>query len=349
VEHADDIEVAAGHARAAVDLMVTHQVPATPQNFTLWYTYASGRDPDLKRVIDDLIEAGKEFDDFQNAELFQKFFGFAREGATIQAASEKIDSSVKRVREFLSEATNGAHNFGETLENSLSELVDGDKDVVVEKVIQSVASETEKMLAYNRGLEEQLSSTSVEIEALRQNLEDIQREAMTDALTGIANRKYFDVTLRTEAMHSMEDGSSLCLMLLDIDFFKKFNDNYGHQTGDDVLKLVAHTMSANIKGRDTAARYGGEEFAVILPDTVLETASVVAEKIRTTIESKRFRKKQTGEELDTITISIGVAEFHPGESLTELIQRSDDALYQAKGTGRNRVVLESDLATTAAD
>ncbi len=349
MQHADDLEVAAAYAKNALDLMAKYRVPATPQNFTIWYTYASGRNPDLTRMIDMLIEKGREFSEYQNAEIFQRFFGFAKEGATIKAASQKIEDSVRKVREFLTEASRGAHDFGEALEENLQVLTEAIETSLVQQVIEAVAGETRKMLAYSRDLEEQLRGTSAEIEALRKSLEEMQREAMTDALTGIANRKYFDVTLRTAAMHAMENGSPLCLMLADIDHFKRFNDTYGHQTGDDVLKLVAHTLLANTKGRDTAARYGGEEFAVILPDTVLDTAKIVAEKIRKSIESKRFRKKQTGEELETITISIGIAQYRSGEALTEFIQRADDALYQAKRTGRNRVVLEDEIATTAAE
>lgn len=349
MDHSDDIKAAAKSAEKALSLMTERSIPSTPQNFTIWYTYVSGREPDLVRAIDKLISEGSSFDSYENAELFEKFFGFTKEGARIQEASEQIDTSVKEVSQFLSEAADGTESFKATLESSLDKIQGAGSADDLSSVVGALQKETSEMLIRSRNLEERLKSTTNEIDALRRNLEEVRREAMTDALTGIANRKYFDIHLRTSVLHAMETGAPLTLMLTDIDFFKKFNDNYGHQTGDDVLRLVAHTLASNIKGRDTAARYGGEEFAVILPDTVLETGRILADKIRTSISSKRFRKKQTGEELSSITISLGLAQYRPGEALVDFIQRADDALYQAKRTGRNKAVLETELETSAAE
>lgn len=172
---------------------------------------------------------------------------------------------------------------------------------------------------------------------------------MSDALTGIANRKYFDIHLWTSVLHAMENSMPLSLVLVDIDHLKTFSDNYGHQTGDDVLRLVAHTLASNIKSRDNATRYGGEEFDVILPNTFLETGRILAEKIRTGIAGKRVRKKQTGEELSSITTSLGIAQYRPAEALDDFIQRADDGLYQAKRTGQNKVIIETELANSAAE
>jgi diguanylate cyclase len=143
------------------------------------------------------------------------------------------------------------------------------------------------------------------------------------------------------------------LLLCDIDHFKIFNDSWGHQTGDQVLRLVASCLSDNTKGRDTAARYGGEEFAVLLRGTGLEAATRVADQIRQTVETKKLVKKSTGEVLGTITISIGVAQFAPGESADAVIRRADSCLYSAKNHGRNLVIHQDDprmaaLETSAA-
>lgn len=349
MEHPDDTKVAAITAEKAIGLMTERGIPSTPQNFTVWYTYVSGREPDLIRAIDTMIEEGEKFDSYENAELFEKFFGFTKEGARIQEASEQIDTSVKEVSQFLSEAAKDTEGFKTSLETSLDAISTAGSPDDLREVVGSLTRETGEMLKRSRSLEEMLRNTTSEIDSLRRSLEEVRREAMTDALTGIANRKYFDIHLRTSVLHSMENGTPLCLLMTDIDHFKEFNDQYGHQTGDDVLRLVAHTLASNIKGRDTAARYGGEEFAVILPDTVLETGRILAEKIRTSISTKRFRKKLTGEELSTITISVGIAQYRPGEALVDLIQRADDALYHGKRTGRNKVVIETELATSAAE
>ena len=145
-------------------------------------------------------------------------------------------------------------------------------------------------------------------------LADVRKESMTDPLTGIANRKAFDEAMRAAIAGVSQNGEAVTLLLCDIDHFKNFNDTWGHQTGDQVLRLVASCLSENVKGRDTAARYGGEEFAVLLRGTGLEAATMVANQIRTTVETKKLVKKSTGDILGAITISIGVAQFAPGEA-----------------------------------
>ena len=348
VEYAENREEADAFARTALGMMAKHEVPPTPRNFTIWYTYASGTNPDLKAAIDTLVQRRESFDAGQNETLYERYFGYAEEGEAVEAAGNDIQQSIREVMEMLHSATDGAQNYGQNLERNVRALNENSSMQDLQRVVASVVSETKGMVAQNRRLESELKKSSTEIEGLRQRLEDVRKESMTDGLTGIANRKHFDLTLR-KAATAAEAGGSLCLILTDIDHFKRFNDSYGHQTGDIVLKLVAKTLTQNIKGRDTAARYGGEEFAVILPDTDLSDARIVAEQIRQSVASKRLRKKQTGEDLGNITLSLGVAKYRPGESLTELIQRADEGLYFGKAHGRNQVVLETQLADHAAD
>jgi diguanylate cyclase len=136
--------------------------------------------------------------------------------------------------------------------------------------------------------------------------------------------------------------------MTDIDHFKTFNDNFGHLTGDQVLRLVGMSVKHNVKGKDTAARYGGEEFAIILPSTVLRAAITVAEHIRSAVMTKELMKRSTGEHLGRITISIGVATLREGDSAQSLVERADSCLYAAKRNGRNRVMCETDPEVSAA-
>jgi diguanylate cyclase len=144
-------------------------------------------------------------------------------------------------------------------------------------------------------------------------------------------------------MSAMEVGENLCLVMIDIDHFKRFNDTYGHPMGDQVLRLVARVIADNVKGRDTPARYGGEEFAVILPNTSLADAATVAEQLRRAVSKRRVTRRDTMQDLGSVTMSLGVSQFRPGEQLQHFIDRADAALYQAKRAGRDRVLSELDV------
>jgi diguanylate cyclase len=198
------------------------------------------------------------------------------------------------------------------------------------------------MEARTQTLEKELLHSSQEVNQLRAQLNDVRKESLTDSLTGIANRKAFDTELAAAIEDAHGGSDTVALLMCDIDHFKHFNDTWGHQTGDQVLRLVANCMSENVKGRDTVARFGGEEFAVILRRTSLENATSLANQIRAFVQSKKLVKKSTGEILGTITISIGVARLCSEDSSASLIRRADSCLYQAKRYGRNRVVHEDE-------
>jgi diguanylate cyclase len=196
----------------------------------------------------------------------------------------------------------------------------------------------------NSVLQERLTESSNEIQQLREDLQKLQAEAQTDPLTGIGNRKRFDNVLSELAKHTDINRTAFCLVIADIDHFKNFNDSYGHQLGDQVLRLFARTLVDTIKGRDVAARYGGEEFAVLLPDTTLANAARVADDIRQSIADKRLARRTTQEQLPAITVSLGVAQYQPGEGPDLIVRRADEALYAAKQGGRNQVATERDTS-----
>jgi diguanylate cyclase len=161
---------------------------------------------------------------------------------------------------------------------------------------------------------------------------------MTDALTGLANRKLFDVEFYRMVNEAHNNKRPLSLLMVDIDYFKSFNDTYGHQVGDQVLKLVARTLKDGVKGRDLPARYGGEEFSVVLPETEVEGAIKLANTLREAVAAKEILNRSTGERLGKITMSVGAAQLAANEKTAELIERADAALYKAKHAGRNQVI-----------
>jgi diguanylate cyclase len=141
----------------------------------------------------------------------------------------------------------------------------------------------------------------------------------------------------------METGEPLSVLLIDIDRFKKFNDNFGHGVGDQVLRLMAKALRDGVGEKDLPARYGGEELIAVLPSTELAACEAIAERIRRSVAECQITRRSTGDVLPGITVSVGVAQFRPGESMAQLLERCDGALYLAKRTGRNRVVTETRL------
>lgn len=172
----------------------------------------------------------------------------------------------------------------------------------------------------------------------------LERISLIDGLTGIANRRQFDQTLEKEWRRALRHGDSLSLALIDIDFFKKYNDYYGHLAGDECLQKVGSVLKESVKrAGDLGARYGGEEFVVLLPATAKDGAITVAERICTNMAELRIPHEMS-EVAKHVTVSIGVATMRTesDKASADLIRRADAALYQAKHAGRNRVCSEAE-------
>jgi two-component system cell cycle response regulator len=173
---------------------------------------------------------------------------------------------------------------------------------------------------------------------LRDNVQNSIEMAITDALTGLHNRRYMESHLGTLAEQASSRGKPLALMMLDIDFFKSINDKYGHDAGDDVLREFAVRVRKSIRGIDLACRYGGEEFVIVMPETDLHVAGVVAERLRRSIAGEPFAVNKGTTRIE-VTISIGLSTLEvKGEPVGDVLKRADTALYRAKNDGRNRVV-----------
>ena len=348
MQYGENFENALEIAESALSAMQRYKVTANPENFTVWYTHLSGSFPDLSSTIEGLISQGEAFTTARNAELFERFFGQSSEGAAVEETSARVHDAMTQIMAILEDAGRSTADFGDKLAEAGGKLEGGPTSIdQLRAIISEILAETRQMEERNRKLETRLSDSSKEIAELRQNLETVRREAMTDALTGIANRKYFDLRLREAARRATERTEPLALLMIDIDYFKNFNDTYGHQLGDQVLRLVARCLVDCTKGQDTPARYGGEEFGIVLPETELRNANILAEQVRETVSSKKIYKRSTNQDLGIITISVGVAAFKSGEPLSSFIQRADEALYEAKRKGRNKVIDETQLETVA--
>ena len=193
---------------------------------------------------------------------------------------------------------------------------------------RSIATLEQSMLKQENYID-QLQEYQRELEKVRAELES---QSLTDALTGVHNRRSFDTRFEEEFLRAKRYKVACSLILIDVDFFKSYNDNFGHGAGDEALKAVAALLKEDVRIHDMVARYGGEEFAIILPNTDIKGAMVMGERFRRSIQRASWKHKQ-------LTISVGVASL--GDSMqkpTDLLQESDAALYKAKQAGRNAVV-----------
>jgi len=336
-----DLERGFAHARAALAQMEQRLIAPTPENFKVWYGYCSGTARALKKTVDVLISNGQEFTPNVCSDLYERFFGNFRQSEKARLINQRIEASVQQALGMLNTVGAEARHYTETLGETAASLSNEAELARVRDVIQSVMSETNEMMERSTHLEHELTRSGAEIRALRKQVEDISREALTDGLTGIGNRKLFDQRLKQFAANALENGTELSLLMLDIDHFKSVNDRWGHQLGDDVLRLVAGALIDGIKGRDQAARYGGEEFGILLPGTRLADAAKLADQLRESVARREVIRRETREHLGGVTISVGVACYRPGESPSRFVERADAALYRAKQTGRNRVVPEA--------
>lgn len=172
---------------------------------------------------------------------------------------------------------------------------------------------------------------------LVQQLAETEQASYTDALTGVANRRSFERILNAAVTDARNRHEPLSLVMLDIDRFKTFNDQFGHETGDMVLRLVARTIGGALRDGDTIARFGGEEFVVVLPSVDRDTATKVAERLRYTLEAREVTNRRSGVNYGTVTASFGVASLRSEDGSLDLLRRADRAMYAAKANGRNRV------------
>ncbi|MBS0361411.1 MAG: diguanylate cyclase, partial [Proteobacteria bacterium] len=275
----------------------------------------------------------------------------AKVNGDILEAGDVLSKELKTVTAAIESAQKSSEEYGQELAIATSRLADdkAQEDATqVKSVVEDLAAATQKVQSENAALESQLSETTAELGRLRESLEQVRRDAMTDGLTSLANRKAFDEGLEAACDLADTDGKGVTLAIIDIDHFKGFNDAWGHQIGDQVLRYVSSVIGRMGATPRMAARYGGEEFAIIFPSENGRVAKAVLEEIREEVSSRSLKRRSTNEDLGTITVSAGYAERIAGESAMSLVERADAALYASKHAGRNRTTAAPVVAAVVA-
>ncbi|MEO1014230.1 MAG: GGDEF domain-containing protein [Pseudomonadota bacterium] len=329
-------------AREALQNVCENVVRASPIAFELWFTHIAGENPALSSALKRALEESHPLEDCVTREIHERFFADVRVASEVLTASGDITEKVSEIIDHVSESESEFSKFGSTVRDAQARLEENNEPAAVGEILETVSSAASSMATKSEALERRLADASEELKTLRTDINRARQEALTDGLTGIANRKKFDLFMEEVFAERLEEQMEACLILGDVDHFKNFNDRWGHQIGDQVLKLVAQALKANTKGRDLVARYGGEEFAVVLPYTSLSNAKALAEKLRHEVASHRITRKATQELIGRVTISFGVAAIMDGDEIADVVERADQCLYEAKRRGRDCVVSEDE-------
>jgi diguanylate cyclase len=306
-------------------------IDITPINYALAYYYISGDDIDLNSRMDDLFE---NWSDAAAKVLFFEFIG-PQIPQTDDQLHQNLLTTIAHILGLVIDISDESVLSSESLTKNLEALSTSQDPKAILSIASEIVAETRVFVSRTKQFTESLHETSNEIHRLHEQLDKARKQATVDALTGQQNRRGFDEALNI-LLNESSASSEHALLLLDIDHFKNVNDNFGHLVGDKILIGVANQLARKMRGNDYLARFGGEEFAILLKDTPLNGAITAAENLRKSIETRRWRQTKSGREIGQITISIGIAAIQPSDSVDDLLERCDAALYQAKSLGRNR-------------
>lgn len=326
--------------RRALPLMSRYAAGYAPESYALWYEYVRGSNPQLRAELDETVRRSERLSTALTFELHQKHLGDRGEEPVREAGAGLLEL-MNTVKSSVEVASTNANEFDAQLLAFDEGIASAESADDVRQRVTTMRDDVTRMNRSLAQLNERLESSRREVEGLQVELRKAREEASLDPLSGVLNRRGFELALVRACEAATADGSPLCLIMLDIDFFKKVNDTFGHPFGDQVIRGVGQALSQLTQRRDVAARYGGEEFALLLPDTPVAGAFEVAERIRAAVARGAIRRASNGAPIGAVTISAGVAQLLPGELPESLVLRADRALYASKQAGRDRVTIDA--------
>jgi diguanylate cyclase len=320
-----------GIARVLLD----NRLEPTPTNYAMAHRYLTAQDRAFNGSVDRAIQQGGLSAASAAAMIAERSVEIS--AADLQVMVADAQARLTEVGEIVAVSREVATDYGQALATNAAELEAG---AAPQTVVGALMGLTHSMIDRTRGVEEQLRVACEEIRTLRDSLAEAQDAANHDALTGLPNRRALDTRLAAATETARLTGRPFSIAICDIDHFKAFNDRFGHQIGDEVIKFVATSLAKDGGERLFAARYGGEEFVVLFEGSDAQKAGVEVDKIRCAIGARDLKINATGQTLGRLTFSAGVAELSiSDDGSSAMLKRADVALYEAKRAGRNRIVV----------
>ena len=342
MNYTEEKSKAGEYLRLALNYIAKHNLPANPVNYTVWYEYVSGKNMKLNKAIDQSLGKAKSLNNNNVEGLYQKYVADG-DRIVISKLLTKISLMLKDITHHVSETEGDLSGHGKNLGDLADQIGEAHDYNDIKKIVDEMIVETKALVKSGKRLQTRMKISSDDLRQLHQELEKSQQEAQTDALTSLINRRGLEKRLELERIRARQNDSPFSIIMVDIDHFKKVNDTFGHLVGDSILRSLARMIKDHLRRNDIAARYGGEEFLILLPETEIEGAKAVGQKIRKALSTKEWKLKKNGDSIGRVTVSMGVALYKFNEPEESLIKRADDALYLAKNNGRHQVVTQQEL------
>lgn len=322
--------------KKTVPLLIKHKMPPVPTNYAIWYTYAANDTPALNERLDQILDQVNNISPVRAEQLYQDHIADKQEVSPWQLR-KTLEAMVIEMSQTMKDTRTDTNGFRNSMDGCLDDLAKVEKEGLsvdeVMNLVRNLVKDAQQIRRSTQAFSAALSSAEKEIADLRAELQKTQQHALHDSLTGLCNRRFFDAELS-----SLIDQESLSLIIVDVDHFKRFNDEHGHVMGDKVLKGVGKKLQQSCRDGLQAYRYGGEEFAIIAPNVNLRRACHLADVMRRNIEKIQIIDKKSGNTIGGITASFGVATTTEGMLPKALVEEADKQLYDAKKLGRNRVL-----------
>jgi len=326
-------------AKRLLPFLAKRGIPASPKNYRIFYDYLLYANPALNKAVNELLDNNAKFFSQLSSSLYDHFYSnevLDQQAKAISKAAMDFMAVSSTMEQNLESAKNQASHYQRALADTSKQMAEVGVSEELQPLLDDLLTETEAALVSNDTFVGKISEANQVIATLKAELKNQTTMAKVDELTKLYNRRHLNFEAPQMMAKSVENDRPLSAIMLDLDFFKRINDTWGHNFGDKVLVICAEIIKKAARSTDLVVRLGGEEFLLMCLGLDLSGAGRVAERIRQTIAGTDLTIR--GESL-LVTVSGGVAQYTPGEDLTSLLGRADKALYQAKNDGRNLIRL----------